>query len=59
MSANPAAVDDSGWTPLHIASSVGAVEIVEMLVVAEAEIEAQNESGRKSRQIFLFFKRSH
>lgn len=44
-SANPAAVDDSGWTPLHIASSVGAVDIVGMLLKAGVEIEAKNESG--------------
>ncbi|KAJ6596035.1 ankyrin repeat-containing domain protein, partial [Mycena sp. CBHHK59/15] len=38
-------VDNSGWTPLHIAASAGHEEIVQELVGAGADVNKKNNKG--------------
>jgi hypothetical protein len=37
----PSATDDKGWTPLHIAASLGLAPVIRRLVAAGSEIEAR------------------
>ncbi|KNE66968.1 hypothetical protein AMAG_11441 [Allomyces macrogynus ATCC 38327] len=40
------AADDSGWTPLIIAASVGSAPLVNLLVAHGADVNRQNETGQ-------------
>ncbi len=46
--ADPNIADENGQTPLHIAASHNAMETVEMLVEAGAELDAKDSAGKKS-----------
>ncbi|KAJ6468300.1 ankyrin repeat-containing domain protein, partial [Mycena sanguinolenta] len=52
-------VDNSGWTPLHIAVSAGHDEIVQELVGAGADVNRKNSKGISPLYVYLVVKFLH